>query len=1129
MFSWLTLSAQDPNIKCHTYQSSSFIELPDVVFDKTSIEIDGISSFRYDKALNAVIIQDSLLKDSIRICFRVLPQELYKPFFIRNRETYSQVREYNVSERVSADQITKPNLFEFNNVDMIGAISRGITVGNNQDLVVNSALNLQIDGKLSENLLIQANISDQNIPFQPEGNTQQIRDFDNIFIKLYSDDHSLTAGDIVAKNPFDESYFLQYRKNVQGLDGLMNYNVNDNWTASTLGLISIAKGQFTSTMLAPIEGIQGPYRLRGANNERFIIVLAGSEKVYLDGELLERGFDRDYTIDYNQSEITFSNKILITRFSRIRVDFEYADQFFGRTNLNVAQSFESKDTKIYLNLYQEKDNPNNPFGFENDQENIAQLSLAGDNTLQSFISGVDSIGLVKDAILYAKKDTINNGRSYDIYQYSPLSDANFYQVSFTEVSFGQGNYILKNTTANGQIYEWIAPVNGVSQGNFIPEIRVNTPNKRQMSIIGATHNITKYDKLFTEIALSNTDLNLYSNLDDEDNTGFAFKAGYESESRPLKNDFRLDAGLSIEHNSTNFQPVDRFRSIEYDRDWSHNALTDTISREDNIFSASLSLNRKAYERLSYTFSLRDRTNVVDGVKHQLDFSYQLGDFLMKSDVFFLNSASTNAKANWMRGSHEIRFKKWFLQPGYKYSTDRHQEITSDSVRFSLMNFASHNFYIQTNDTTKINTRLEFITREDRLPVSGEFEDYTRSKELKWTLGTSQMDHHNVDLNFTYREVDELLVDKKEKNFLAFTTWNSRFFKNNLVSNIQYSTSNTRELKRTFIYLQVPSGQGTHTWRDENNDGIQDINEFYEAVNNDEREYAKIFTPTDEYITAFQTTYIQTLDLKAPNSWNQKSSWLSQEMAKLAINAHLNINSKTTDNSLSRLNPFNANSSDTTTVFLRSNRRFSIFYNRNASGLAADFTINNQDSKSLLSNGFEWREKIDQILNIRLPINSTLVFRARSSKGQITSSSDFLISRNYNLSTLGTEPAFVWQPSDKLRLTTNIRYDYKSTSDKEEDSYSRITSMGTSLDFIRSGKGTINIGFQWLSIDFKGEEQSALGYELLEGLRPGANQRWNINWQQNIKSGLQMSLRYDGRNSENQRVIHTGSMSLTAFF
>src|SRR5690606_34513395 len=118
-----------------------------------------------------------------------------------------------------------------NNLNKSGSLTRGISFGNSQDVFVNSSLNLQMEGQLSDGLNIRASITDQNVPFQPEGNTQQLQDFDNVLVELYNDKMSLSAGDVLLQER--QSEFLRYRKNVQGLLFTTNYAMKGHWKAST--------------------------------------------------------------------------------------------------------------------------------------------------------------------------------------------------------------------------------------------------------------------------------------------------------------------------------------------------------------------------------------------------------------------------------------------------------------------------------------------------------------------------------------------------------------------------------------------------------------------------------------------------------------------------------------------------------------------------------------------------------------------------------------------------------------------------------------------------------------------------------------------------------------------------------
>ena len=103
------------------------------------------------------------------------------------------------------------NLFEGLNTN--GSISRGITLGNNQNAVLNSELDLQIFGKLNDKVEVTASIQDANIPLQDGGYSQKLDEFDQIFIELKSEKWKIRAGDVDLNN--SNTYFGKFEKRIQ--------------------------------------------------------------------------------------------------------------------------------------------------------------------------------------------------------------------------------------------------------------------------------------------------------------------------------------------------------------------------------------------------------------------------------------------------------------------------------------------------------------------------------------------------------------------------------------------------------------------------------------------------------------------------------------------------------------------------------------------------------------------------------------------------------------------------------------------------------------------------------------------------------------------------------------------------
>lgn len=1120
------------NDTCITFAVSPEILLDTLPVDPNRVSLSPQLPFRLDSTYRKVLLDDSVAIDSVTVCFRKLSPAFYDPVFIRDVRFYESGqyirRDFQAASALSLMQ--EEELFDFGELNTFGAITRGVSFGNRQNVFVNSALNLQMNGKLADNLNVSAVITDQNIPYQPEGNTQQLRDFDNVFIKLYNDNLALQAGDIVLTNPVTESYFLQYYKNVQGLSVGYRGVSKKGWTSQSKVTGALAKGQFVSTTIEPIEGVQGPYKLRGAKGEQFVIILANSERVYVDGQLMERGFDRDYVIDYNLGEVTFSNRVMITRFSRIRVDYEYANQYYARSNVTATQSLTNERTTAFVTYYREKDNPASTLGFEISEQDQVALRDAGDTRGRALISGVDSTGYIENAVLYRQVDSVLSDSSpVRFYQFTTNPNEALYRVTFSNVGAGNGAYALKQSSANGKIYAYVGP----SQGSYDPVQLIPTPNQRQMLSAGVHTKIGDYEGIRQELAISSQDQNLYSPKDDEDNSGWAYRAALVSEGRAVGwGGYLLNAQLAFEFLNPQFTAIDRFRSVDYDREWGYDVFTDTLAtRKDVLTKLALSLQNDAHEHVSYEGERRTRKQMIDGASHRLSARKKLGPLVFRSENYLMNNTpGQGIKKKWFRMSQLIQSESWLINPGYRFVMEQNTTAQSDSIRETAMHYYAHNGFLFSGDSSQVTYRLDYTYRVDQLPKDGAMQDYTASHNYTAKVSAHSIPGQRISAQLGYRDVTELIgVQERDRNLLGQVEWNGTLANKLITNSFLFATSNVRELRREFVFLQVATGEGTHTWRDENGDGVQDLNEFYEAVNADEKNYIKLFTPTDSYVDGFQSTYVHAVNWRAPKAWKAAGGVLGV-LGKMSLMTNLKYNYKSTNNTLSsRLNPFAINVQDTSVLSARNLIRNTLFFNRNAPGFALDLSHTLQLQKNLLSGGFELIDKEDWKLAARVGLGATLSLRAKAGIGETLNDSDFLESRNFQLHRSLWEGEVVWQPTTTFRVIAGTGRRHKENQDAENRALSTILDYKGEITWVRSGKGNLNASFNWLAIAFEGEQNTYLAYELLEALQPGSNQRWQVNWQQTLRKGLQLTLQYHGRNSPTAVPVHTGSVQVTAYF
>ncbi len=529
-------------------------------------------------------------------------------------------------------------------INASGTFFRGIEMSSQGAGGLSGGLRFQLAGKLSETIRISGTVTDESIPIQPEGTTAALDELDKVYLNVSYPAGELTAGDITVINRTGK-----YNNNNRKIVGIKN-NINRNYT-QIRAVVGQSKGKYHRLEIKGKDGHQGPYFLTSKEGLRNVVVSAGSEIIWLNGEKLSRGEDRDYTIDYAAGELTFTPNNLIYFDSDIDIEYQYSESNF-KTNYVEA----GLDGNI-----------GNRF-----QYNIAYIDER-DNTAGSFLSSEQKTAFQNENVLYQSGVVPDSVGDYEkinnifVYMIKGNPSPNRYTVTFSPDP--AGSYVRKISDQNRIYYEYVGegPTgNGIDR--YSPGRSIKAPGSQQFFQVNSTLQMKEGSILTTEGAFSLQDKNIFSSNKNAELNGNAFRLEFNRE--PMKLGL-VQIGYKVEHwqNSTRFSPMSRDRHVNFNEEWDltgpSNAKEALSSLSSQIHVGDAFTGQVGFSRFNCGLARKNRLNLDLGYRGHYIHQMNLNLNEVRSDSLF-RMANLNVKL--LRGP---------IQPFMKYS----HELRENSYRF----------------------------------------------------------------------------------------------------------------------------------------------------------------------------------------------------------------------------------------------------------------------------------------------------------------------------------------------------------------------------------------------------------------------------------------------------------------
>lgn len=1139
----------------------SVLQLPDqfLLSESESVFLDSTRQlFRFqeyvvDNRTGRIVLHRDALRSFITDSLQHTILVVYRAFPYAFKSEYALRKKVEVQDSITIETSAPPPLrplfedFLGPGLQKSGFLARGFSLGSNRDLSLSSGFRMQLSGNLAHDVGIVAALTDERTPIQPEGTTQTLREVDKVFVEVQAPAYSATVGDFQFNlDSKTGGEFGRLSRKLQGASGSLLFGRSTTVSpfATLTATAATQRGKFHTNQYQGIEGNQGPYQLTGKNGERRIVIVAGSERVYLNGELMTRGETNDYIIDYASGELFFTSRRLMTSAARITVDFEYTDREYTRNLLAGGGALSLAGDKVKLNvlMLQEADDPDSPVEATLDEAARTILRNSGADRFRASLSGArfvgrDSAGVARG--YYAVRDTLVNGKRYTIYVYAPGDSLAVYSVSFSPVDRMPPDSLGYVRIGIGHFR-----VAGVGQGNYLPLQFLPLPQRHQVFDLNGSAELGSSLSLTGEYAISQFDRNRLSALDDVGQRGSALKVGVQFRPRsvtlagiPLGT---VDLSLSERFVDRRFASLDRYNEVEFNRLW---GLETSGGGDEEIREAHLSI--KPSDRFSFStgYGLLDVQDSFRSRRLSADLLFQdstrtslryQGEEIQSTDV------ARQLSSSWTRQRGNAEYSWWKLQPGIRVESEERILSSSqpDSLRAGSFRFFEIAPRLTTIDVGGFRASAEYQIRNEDSVAVGALQQASRA----WTqvysaeVQSSPVFSSQLSLHLRTTRFTDLFKQRGNVNSdVTLVRSQSRYtpLQRAVDATLFYEFSNQRAARLERVFLRVPRGTGNYIYKgDLNNNGLAEENEF--ELTRFDGDYIVLYTPGEQLIPVSDLKMNARLRLEPARYFRQPSTTLQRIINIISTETFFRVEERSAEPNPSNiyLLRFSRFLNDTTTI--SGSRYFTqdIHLNEFSSDFSVRFRFLERKGLIQLVSATERSDVVERSVRVKAQLlpeigNQTeFVHKIDRISASVRTPRERNLSSNALSADFSYRPEPAWEVGFRFEVSRVVDYFRRPNPIADINEQSLRTSYalfgeGQARAELRREEAVLSQGIA--------DPAHPFPFEFTNGKVLGRSLFWQLAFDYRISQHMQVTFLYNGRKEGARQTVHLGQAEAKLFF